>query len=271
MASRHIPHHRLYKPSLKTISIFLTRSDSGWWLILLNVPMMIVCPVAELDSAEAEEAAEPLHKEWYVSGFVTNSYPLDSLLKVNGDKIPDTRFDGSIGGGLKIGGFPSYKSVFGGEVEVSGHGGSITAPRTVVGNTVRSAQLDTTVFNFMVNALARYPGDMIQPYAGVGLGFSVLDMDGHTQSSSGIRDPDGFAGFALQGLIGVRLLVTNQFFGFAEYKHALFSGEEGDRCIKCSGGRYYRSCRRIPNCTTPPLHSLNFYSHCMAVGIGFRF
>ena len=271
MASRRIPHHRPYTPSLKSISIFLTRSDSGWLLILLNVPTMMVCPVAGLDAAEAEESAEPLAKEWYVSGFLLRSYPIDSLLKVKGDKIPDTRFDGSIGGGLKIGGFPSSKSVFGGEVEVSGYGGTITAPHTVVGNRVRSAQLDTTVFNFMVNALARYPGDFIQPYAGVGLGFSVLDMDGHTQSSSGIRDPDGFAGLALQGIIGVRLLVTNQFFGFAEYKPALFTGEEGDRCITCSGGRYYRSCRRIPNCTTPPRHSLYFQSHCVAVGIGFRF
>ena len=270
MASRRSPHHRLYTPSLKTISIFLTRSDAGWWLILLNAPMMLFCPVAGLDSAEAEETAEPPPKEWYVSGFLTHSYPIDSLLKVNGDKIPDTRFDGTMGGGLKVGGFPSSKSIFGGEVELSGYGGSITAPRTVVGNTVRSAHLDTTVFNFMVNVLARYPGDMIQPYAGVGLGFSVLDMDGHTRSPSGIRDPDGFAGFALQSLIGVRLLVTSQLFGFAEYKPSLFLGKEGDPCIKCSGGRY-SSCRRIPNCTTPPLHSLNFYSHCVAVGIGFRF
>ncbi len=271
MASQRIMHRRPYKPSLKTMSIFLTRSDSGWWLMLLNMPLMLFCPVAGLDSAEAEETAGPLPREWYVSGFVTHSYPIDSLLKVNGDKIPDTRFDSTMGGGLKIGGFPSSKSVFGGEVEFSGHGGSLTAPRTVVGTTIRSAQLDMTVFHFMVNALARYPGDMIQPYAGVGLGFSVLDIDGQTQSSSGIRDPDGFAGFALQSLIGVRLLVTDQFFGFAEYKHALFTGEEGDRCIKCSGSRYYRSCRRIPHCTTPPLHSLTFYSHCVAVGIGFRF
>ena len=270
MASRRILQHRLYTPSLKTMSIFLTRSDTGWWLILLNAPLMLVCPVAGLDSAEAEETAGPLPREWYVSGFVTRSYPIDRMLKIKGDEIPDTRFDGSFGGGLKIGGFPSSKSVFGGELELSGHGGSLTAPRTVVGSRVHSAQLDTTVFNFMVNVLARYPGDMIQPYAGVGLGFSVLEFDGHTQSASGIREPDGFAGFAMQSLIGVRLLVTSHLFGFAEYKPSLFLGKEGDPCIKCSGGRY-SSCRRIPNCTTPPLHSLNFYSHCVAVGIGFRF
>jgi opacity protein-like surface antigen len=270
MASRRILHRRPYKPSLKTMSIFLTHSDSGWWLILLNMPLMLFCPVAGLDSAEAEETAGPLPKEWYVSGFVTRSYPIDSLLKVKGDEIPNTRFDGSFGGGLKIGGFPSSKSVIGGELELSGYGGSITAPRTMIGTTVRSAQLDTTAFNFMVNVLARYPGDIIQPYAGIGVGFSVLEFDGPTQSASGIREPDGFAGFAMQSLIGVRLIVTDHLFGFAEYKPSLFLGKEGDPCIKCSGSRP-RTCRRIPNCTTPPLHSLNFYSHCVAVGIGFRF
>ena len=273
MASRRARQPRPCKPTLKIIAMFLSSSDSRLWVIVFNLPILIVCPIAELDAAETEESTEPLpkEKEWYVSGFLTRSYPIDSLLKVDGDKIPDTRFDGAMGGGLKIGGFPSRKSVFGGEVEVSGYGGTITAPHTMVGNKVRSAQLDTTVFNFMVNVLARYPGDIIQPYVGVGLGFSALDMDGYTQSSSGIRDPDGFAGFAMQGIIGVRLLVINQFFGFAEYKPALFAGKEGDRCIECSGGKYYRSCRRIPNCTTPPLHSLHFQSHCVVVGIGYRF
>ena len=268
MASRRARQPRPCQPALKIIATFLSSSDSRWWFIVLNVPILLVCPIAELDEAEAEEAAEPLRREWYVSGFLTHSYPIGSLLKVEGDKIPATTFDEAIGGGLKIGGFPSFKSVFGAEVEVSGHGGTITAPPTRVGNRVRSAQLDTTLFNFMVNALARYPGDIIQPYAGVGLGLAILGLDGHTQSSTGILEPDGFAGFALQGIIGVRLIVTNHLFGFVEYKPALFTGKEGDRCTTCSR---YGGCRKIANCTTPPLHSLNFQSHCVAVGIGVRF
>jgi opacity protein-like surface antigen len=265
MGFRRARRPRRYEPALKTISLFLIRSDSRWWFIAVNLPLLIVCPIAGLDAAEAEESAEPLHKEWYVSGFVTRGYPIGSLLKVEGDKIPDTRIDGGTGGGLKIG---AYKSILGAEVELSGSEGSITAPRTVAGGTVRSAQLNTTVINFMVNTLVRYPGDIIQPYAGIGLGFSVLGFDGHTQSSTGIREPNGFAGFALQGIIGVRLAVTNQLFGFAEYKPGLFVGKEGDRCTTCSR---YGGCRRIPNCTTPPLHSLHSQSHCVAVGIGFRF
>ncbi|TKB67784.1 MAG: porin family protein [Nitrospira sp.] len=267
MASQRARQSRSGKSTLKIIAVFLNSSDSRWWFILFNLPILIMCPIAELDEAEAEEAAEPLRKEWYVSGFLLRSYPIGGSLKVDGDKIPDTSFNSATGGGLKIGVFPSYKSVFGAEVELSGHGGSITAPQTVVGNTVRSTQLDTTQFNFMVNALARYPGDIIQPYAGVGLGFSILGLDGYTQSSDGILEPDGFAGFALQGIIGVRLLVTNHLFGFVEYKPMLFTGKEGDRCTICT--KY--SCQRRANCTTPPLHSLQFQSHCVAVGVGFRF
>jgi opacity protein-like surface antigen len=266
MTARRAQQPRPCKPALKTISIFLARSDSRWWLILLNLPMLFLCPIAEIDAAEAEESAEPLPKEWYVSGFLTRNYPIGSTLKFNGDKIPDSSVNGATGGGLKIGVFPSHKSVFGAELELSGHGGSITAPQTVVGNRVRSAQLDTTVFNFMVNTLVRYPGDFIQPYSGIGVGFSVLGLDGYTQSSAGIREPNTVPGFTLQGIIGVRLHVTNRLFGFAEYKPTLFFGKEGDGC-----GRSGRYSYRDPNCRPNPTHSLNYQSHHASVGIGFRF
>ena len=263
MVSRCAQQPRSCEPTLKIIAIFLNSSDSRWWFILFNLPILIVCPIAELDAAETEESAEPLPKEWYVSGFLMRSYPIGSTLKFDGDKVPDTSFDSATGGGLKIGVFPSYKSVFGAEFEAFGHGGSITAPHTVVGNTTRSAQIDTSVFNFMANALARYPGDYIQPYTGVGLGLSILGTDGYTQSSAGIREPDSLFGLTLQGIIGVRLLVTNHLFGFAEYKPALFFGKEGDGC---GSGKYRRA-----GCTPRPTHSLNSQSHYVSVGIGYRF
>ncbi|THJ16937.1 MAG: porin family protein [Nitrospira sp. CG24B] len=264
MVSRRARQPRSCEPTLKIIAMFLSSSDSRWWFILFNLPILIVCPIAELDAAETEESAEPLPKEWYVSGFLMRSYPIGSTLKFDGDKIPDTSFDSATGGGLKIGVFPSYKSVFGAEVEVSGHGGSITAPQTVVGDTVRSAQLDTTRLNFMVNALARYPGDYIQPYTGVGLGLAIILTDGQTQSSSGIRETESLSGLTLQGIIGARLIITDHLFGFAEYKPALFFwGKEDDGC---GSGKY-----RKRNCIPRPIHSLDSQSHYVSVGIGYRF
>ena len=264
MVSRRTRQPRSSEPTLKTIAVFLSSSDSRWWFILFNLPILIVCPIAELDAAETEESAEPLPKEWYVSGFLMRSYPIGSTLKFDGDKIPDTSFDSATGGGLKIGVFPSYKSVFGAEVEVSGHGGSITAPQTVVGDTVRSAQLDTTKLNFMVNALVRYPGDYIQPYTGVGLGLTIILTDGQTQSSSGLRDTESLSGLTLQGIIGARLIITDHLFGFAEYKPALFFlGKEDDGC---GSGKY-----RKRSCIPRPIHSLDSQSHYVSVGIGYRF
>jgi opacity protein-like surface antigen len=268
MASRRARQPRPCEPTLKIIAMFLSSSDSRWWFIVLNLPMLLVCPIAELDAAETEESAEPLPKEfereWYMSGFLTRSYPIGGTLKFDGDKIPDTRFDGATGGGLKIGVFPSYKSIFGAEFEASGHRGTIMAPQTVFGNTVRSAQLDTTVLNFMVNTLVRYPGDFIQPYTGVGLGLTIILTDGQTQSSSGIRETESLSGLTLQGIIGARLMITDHLFGFAEYKPALFFlGKEDDGC---GSGKY-----RKRNCIPRPIHSLDSQSHYVSVGIGYRF
>lgn len=260
MASRRARQPRRCEPTLKIIAMLLSDSDSRWWLIVLNLPMLLLCPITGLDAAEAGESAKFLPTEWYVSGFLMRSYPIGGTLKIDGDRIPDTRFDSAMGGGLKIGAFPSPKSVLGAEFEASGHGGSITAPQTVVGTRVRSNQLDTTQFNLMVNALVRYPGDFIQPYAGIGLGFSVLQADGHIQSSSGIRETGSFFGGTGQGIIGVRLLITDYLFGFTEYKPTLFQGCDDK----------YRHIRKS-NCALRQFHRLDSQSHHVSVGIGFRF
>ncbi|MFZ3013707.1 MAG: outer membrane beta-barrel protein, partial [Nitrospira sp.] len=222
--------------------------------------ILIVCPIAELDAAETENFALPLLKDWYVSVFLMRSYPIGGTLIFDGDKIPDTTFGSTTGGGLKIGAFSSNNSVWGVEFEVSGHRGTIRAPQTVVGNTVRSAQIDTTVINLMLNALARYPGDYIQPYTGVGVGFSVLQTDGHTQSSSGIRETGSLFGGTVQGIIGVRLMITDDLFGFTEYKPTLFGG--------CSDKYVYI---RKSSCTLGPIHRLDSQSHYVTAGIGYWF
>jgi hypothetical protein len=235
MASRRTRQPKPCEPTLKIIATFLSDSDSRWWFIVLNLPMLIVCPIAELDAAETEESSEPLPKEWYVSGFLMRSYPIGGTLKFDGDKIPDTSFDRAIGGGLKIGVFPSAKSIFGAEVEASGHGGSITAPQTVLGNTVRSAQLDMTLFNFMVNALARYPGDIIQPYVGAGLGLSILGMDGHTQSSAGIRESDSLLGLTLQASLEYDCLLPTISSGSPNINLRCFLGKKVTGVLSVAG------------------------------------
>lgn len=224
--------------------------------------MLIVCPVAGLGAAEAGEAAEPLPTEWYGSGFLTRNTPIGSILRFGDDEIPHTSFSGATGGGLKVGVFPRFfKSILGGEIEAVGHGGSFTAPQTASGGTIRSAQLDTTLFNFRANLIARYPGDLIQPYIGGGLGLSFVNVDGQVQSAAGNRtSSEVLIGAGVQVILGVRLIVTNHVFGFAEYRYGVVFVEGDDGC---SG--------KDEDCAPKPTIGLEHLTHDIAVGIGFRF
>ncbi|MEQ1848013.1 MAG: hypothetical protein ABL983_20825 [Nitrospira sp.] len=101
MASQRARQSRSGKSTLKIIAVFLSSSDSRWWFILFNLPILIMCPIAELDAAETENFALPLLKDGYVSVFLMRSYPIGGTLIFDGDKIPDTTFGSATGGGLK--------------------------------------------------------------------------------------------------------------------------------------------------------------------------
>ena len=204
----------------------------------------------------------PREKDHYVAGFVTKSSPTGSDLTLGGDKIPQSSFSGSTGGGVKIGTFlPIAKRVFGGEIELFGHGGRIKAPQTTDGGIRRSADLSMSLFAAMANVIARYPGDFIQPYVGFGAGLVVIDLNGPAQSQAGYRQGKTTLGGGIQGLAGVRMNVTKHIFLFTEYKHLISTAEEGegDDCGE----------KNQPSC--PPLFGVDFQSHYLSMGAGIRF
>lgn len=73
----------------------------------------------------------------------------------------------------------------------------------------------------MVNVLARYPGEIIQPYVGVGIGVSGGQLsDANIQvASSQLTGKAGDGAGAFQFLGGVRAYVTKMIFLFGEYKY----------------------------------------------------
>ncbi len=73
----------------------------------------------------------------------------------------------------------------------------------------------------MVNLLARYPGDTIQPYVGAGIGVSVAQLrDVNFQTKSGaMTGKAGYVAFAYQFLAGVRAYVQKTVFLFCEYRY----------------------------------------------------
>jgi opacity protein-like surface antigen len=255
-----VRQHRVCEPHDEVPSTAI--AYSALIVVLVQLPFVFIFPLGILPLAEAQDAENRLPTEVYVSGFVTRSSPTGSNISLEDDKIPQASFGGATGGGLKVGIFPGvFKSILGGEIEVLGHGGKITAPQTDSGGIIRSTDQKLTFLSAMGNVIARYPGDMLQPYIGAGLGLSIFGLNGQTQSSAGIRgsEDSGF-GVTVQAIAGVRVILTNHIFGFAEYKHAFSTGQGNDGC-----GEKEKDCRPLP------AHDLDFQVHYVSVGIGFRF
>jgi opacity protein-like surface antigen len=170
-------------------------------------------PAGESSSDQAP-VSEKRKTEFYGALSILGTMPTDKNLTVGGTTIFNTNVKGSVGAGLKAGIFPKFAGgIFGVEGEVFGHGGKLNAPG--------QAQGDLTVINFMVNVLARYPGEIIQPYVGAGIGVSAGHLSdaniqvAGSQLTGKARDGAG----AFQFLGGVRAYVTKKVFLFGEYKY----------------------------------------------------
>jgi len=156
------------------------------------------------------------HAEPYVAGFA--GYGISAQLS-------DVRSDQSTGSnlrlqdspifGLKVGYFLNNLKYFGGEAELytatpflkqqqftqSSSGGTQTG--TISGEHIR---VTTAAFNVVF----RYPGHVVQPYAGIGLGLFVFSDPESTDDPS-VR-------LGLNVLAGTRVFVTKQLALFGEYK-----------------------------------------------------
>jgi len=213
-----------------------------FWLILITLPLSAGMLALLALPAEAQDPDEQRFGEPYVAGFFTRSNPFGGDLSFGGDKIPSLSIDNGTGGGLKVGAyFNPVNRVFGGKLDLFGNGGKLTAPRTTSGGVTRFVDQDLTLINALFNVLARYPGDLIQPYVGIGAGVSLGIFDGDIQSAAGRHGSYSAIGFAAQGLAGVRLKITEHFFGFAEYKYfaAMFNTKE------CQDNEKEEQCRSL--------------------------
>lgn len=170
-------------------------------------------PAEESSSGQAP-VSEKRKTEFYGALSILGTMPTNKNFTVGGTTIFDTNIEGSAGAGLKAGIFPKFTGgIFGVEGEVFGHGGKLNAPG--------QAQGDLTVINFMVNVLARYPGEIVQPYAGAGFGVSAGQLrDANIQvTGSQLTGKADDRAFAFQFLGGVRAYVTKKVFLFGEYKY----------------------------------------------------
>jgi opacity protein-like surface antigen len=207
---------------------------TGWLTLILTVCGLLVL------------FQQTANAESYVAGFA--GYGLSAQLS-------DVRGTGDIAGrtgsnldlqnspiyGLKVGHFLDGLKYFGGEAELytatpylKQQQLSLSSPTQTA--TIPGAHQRVTTAAF--NVVYRYPGQVVQPYAGVGLGLFWFTTPTSTAGSE-VRP-------GLNVLAGTRVLVTEQMALFGEYKYNHTSFPGGD-------------------------FNANYNAHFVVFGVGYHF
>ena len=165
--------------------------------------------------------------ELYVAGQVGANIPQDmtdvrGVEASSGVTVSDLDLDNQVVFGVKFGGYlPNSLNWLGFEGEYYHTDSDIKQqPATLSGpipalsvNPGIVEETDIAVNTIALNALVRYPGERIQPYAGIGVGLNIFSIDAITGVSGNPFAP------TLNLLAGVRGFVTDRIAAFFEYKH----------------------------------------------------
>lgn len=218
-------------------------------------PTVAKSPTASPEARQGEEKTE-----WYVSLYVQGSRPLNRPVRLQDDPFANTDVQGGLGGGLKVGFFPAFTGWFVGlEAELSGLDGKVNAPTATTGGVTRSANFRLQSINAMANVLLRYPGEVIQPYIGVGAGISggfARDLNLQHSSIGVVHENAADGAFAYQFIGGLRANVGERLFLFTEYKYFVAN---------------YQWESEFANGSRGPSFTLNSRMHVIAGGLGFHF
>jgi opacity protein-like surface antigen len=226
----------------------------------IGAPAEETVPPPAVPSDDAPTAKEQKKDELYIGLFMLGTIPSNRPLTVESDTYSNTNVEGGLGGGIKVGLYPAFaRRIVGIEGELSGFNGNVDAPQTTSGGVTRSANFRLNVFNAMANLLFRYPGDIIQPYVGAGIGLSggfARDINIQNSAVGTINENAGDAAFAYQLIGGARVNVTNRLFVFSEYKYMVAN---------------YKWESELSNGAAGPSFSLPFRTHIISGGVGFNF
>jgi opacity protein-like surface antigen len=162
--------------------------------------------------------------EMYIAGMAGYTMPND-LTNIEGNgvnsgiSISDLEMQSSVAYGGKIGYYFPQLNWLGVETELYNttphvKQQSVTASGFGLSNVPFGTQpgFNVRVLTWGINAVVRYPGKVVQPYAGVGLGVFFAEAKFQGQS-----DSDTAPG--LNALAGIRLFATDHLALFAEYKY----------------------------------------------------
>ncbi len=154
-----------------------------------------------------------------LSGYALGSRPRDPGLYNQGAVVPASIQQG-FGAGLKIGLFPSaLRRMLGIEIDSNIHGSALSFTHTPQRVPPETGHSDLLITNTTFNLVLRYPGELVRPYVGVGVGWSIATL--LNPNVAGREDRDFESAYALvhQFLGGTQVLLSPKLLLFVEYRY----------------------------------------------------
>lgn len=191
------------------------RPGKGFGQIVLGIGMAAVLAIAP----HADDAQAEIQEFVYIAGTLLGSFPEDRDAVFQNLSRGGTQIRPGMGLGIKVGIYPAFaKHIVGLELESIGHTSRVQFPLSGA-NAGRSGSSALTVFTSMANLLVQYPKSVIQPYAGVGVGWAtgvLTDTDIPDRPDRGF---EGASALSYQLLAGARTRLSARTFLFTEYKY----------------------------------------------------
>lgn len=222
---------------------------SGQLVVLLSLLL------GDLGTADLAFAAEFGDVE--VSVYALGSWPRDENIFNQGATVQGSIQEG-FGAGLKAGLFPTaLHRVLGLEIDSNVHSGAFSFPNLLNGQNNGTGHSDLLIINTIFNLVLRYPGEIVRPYIGIGLGWSHGTLLNPNIAGRNDKDFDSARAFTHQFLGGVQVLLSPKVFLFGEYRdYSIFLFGE------------YRSVSS--NYHWDEL-AVDFRAHYSLLGVGLRF
>jgi len=151
--------------------------------------------------------------------YALGSWPQDENVFNQGTTVPASIQQG-FGAGLKAGLFPTalHRAV-GLEIDSNIHGGSVSFPNIANGRHGAIGRSDLLIIKTTFNVVFRYPGEIVRPYIGVGIGWATGVLLNPNIAGRDDTDFDDTRAFGHQFLGGTQLLLSPKVFLFVEYRY----------------------------------------------------